>query len=223
MKGKNSFGPWQAAKQDGRAELIAECLLAIKKRRKSFKYITDLAEEVADFVAGKEGATKKCNRSTLLRNGRYKSLLLSHMADQSAIGTATIVRDSITDPAAKALLLTAEISIENLARENVRLKQYIASIASAKSDENESTVKRIGGRGAAAKVGARSEDINADRVRYLATCEALKTILLKFGGIVAIDLQTLRILDLTEMPHQVLVDERIGGPFFEWLKQNPIF
>jgi hypothetical protein len=210
---KNPFEPWQDANQYRRIDLLRDYLKNIKTRRMSFKYITDLAEEAAKHIALKEGAP--CNRATLLRNPKYKGLLLAHMTEQVSVGTTAIQRENIKDPAAKALLDTADLTIENLKRENERLKNYIGSLAN--NEAQGQNLPKVSGPNVSAKA---TTDLTADRLRFLSTCEALRIVLQKFGGILELDLERQRVVDRSEIPQQVLIDSKIGGPFFEWLSKS---
>ena len=211
MSGKNPFAGWQQAKQEKREVLVQQFLTYLKKKRVRCKYITDLADMVATHITEQEG--KSCNRSTLLRNKRYKVLLLSYMAQQLSDGTDAIVRSSIKDPQANALVLTAELGSENLRREISRLKAYIAELESSKPS----------GRGTAPKttLEAHTEDsVDVIQAKYVATCQALLAVLKHFEGLLRSDSDAHRIVDVSSRPPKVVIDDRLAAPFFEWMHLN---
>jgi len=187
--------------------------------RVKFTFVTDLAEMAAQHISEKEG--KPCDRSTLLRSKKYKGLLLSYMADHMAEGTDSINRDAIRDPAARALLDTADYSIENLTRENERLKNYVTELTGNLA-EAESRPQALPAPKAGSEVDSASARLSQDRLRYLTTCEALHAVLERFGGIVKLDPSADRIMDATESPAAVLVGEKVAKAFFEWLRQNGV-
>lgn len=208
MAGKNPFAGWQQEKQTRREALIREFLAYVRKKRMKCQYITDLADMVAKHIAEHEGAS--CNRATLLRNKRYKALLLSYMADSLTEGTDSIDRKQIKEPKAEALVLAAEVGAENLRREVARLKAYIAELESMKPklvSEGANTVSH--------------DDVIHDlRRRHVLTSQALLAILKHFEGLLRADADANRILDASARPPKVVVDEKLAGPFFEWLHLN---
>lgn len=208
MKGKNPFAGWQQAKQERREALVREFLAYMKKKRMRCEYITDLADMVAKHIGEQEGTS--CNRATLLRNKRYKALLLSYMAHSLAEGTDAIDRRSLKDPKAGALVLAAEVGAENLRREVVRLKAYISELEAAKTKPEP---RRVG------KASA-DEAVDDLRRRHVLTCQALLAVLKHFDGLLRSDADAKRVMDVSARPHKVVVDEKLATPFFEWMHLN---
>jgi len=208
MKHKNPFAGWQEAKQERREALVREFLAYMAKKRMRCEYVTDLAEMVAKHIAEQEGTS--CNRATLLRNKRYKALLLSYMARSLAEGTDSIDRRTLTDPKAGALVLAAEIGAENLRREVARLKAYISEL--------ESTNTEHGPR----KLSEPTADNAIDdlRRRHVLTCQALLAVLKHFDGLLRADSDAKRVMDASARPHKIVVDEKLATPFFEWMHLN---
>lgn len=208
MPGKNPFAGWQQEKLKRREALIREFLAYMGKKRMKCEYITDLADMVAKHISEREGAS--CNRATLLRNKRYKALLLTYMAKSLVGGTNAIDPKGIEDPKAEALLLAAEVGAENLRREVGRLKAYIAELESVKP-------KLI----AEGNPVDSSEDVIRDlRLRLVQTSQALLAVLQHFDGLLRADSDANRILDATTRPPKVVVDAKLATPFFEWLHLN---
>lgn len=205
MTGKNPFAGWQEAKQERREALIREFLGYMKKKRMRCEYITDLADMVAKHIGEQEGTS--CNRATLLRNKRYKTLLLSYMAHSLAEGTDAIDRRSLKDPKAGALVLAAEVGAENLRREVARLKAYIKELESAKSKPEPSKA-------------ATDDAVDDLRRRHVLTCQALLAVLKHFDGLLRADLDARLVLDASTRPYKVVVEEKFATPFFEWMHLN---
>lgn len=208
MPGKNPFAGWQQEKLKRREALIREFLAYMGKKRMKCEYITDLADMVAKHIAEREGAN--CNRATLLRNKRYKALLLTYMATSLGGGTIAINPKGIEDPKAGALLLAAELGVENLRREVGRLKAYIAELESAKSksiaeSSPEDTSQAV---------------VDELRLKLVQTSQALLAVLHHFDGLLTADRDANRILDATTRPPKVVVDSKLATPFFEWLHLN---
>jgi len=208
MNGRNPFADWQQAKQERRESLVREYLAEMTKKRTRYDYITDLAEATASHIGQKEG--KSCDRATLLRNKRYKALLLSFMANSIGQGTDAINRKNLTDPKAGALVLAAEIGAENLRREVARLKAYISHLEEAKGEQEPHR-----------QSSPKGSDVTDDlRRRHTLTCQALLAVLKHFEGLLRSDADAKHVMDASTRPHKVVVDEKLATPFFEWLQLN---
>lgn len=207
MTGNNPFAGWQQAKQERREMLVREFLAYMKKKRMRCEYITDLADMVSKHISEQEGTS--CNRATLLRNKRYKALLLSYMAHSLAEGTDAIDHRSLKDPKAGALVLAAEFGAENLRREVARLKAYIFELEATKTKPMPPRVE------------VATDDLIEEVTRkHILTCQALLAVLKHFDGLLFADADAKRVLDKSARPHKVVVDEKFAAPFFEWLYRN---
>ncbi len=199
---KNPFAGYQRDKVASRAAVIEQHLTALAARRTQFKYITDLAAEVAEKVGTVEG--EPCNRATLLRNAAYKAKLLRYMADHC--GAA--------DPLAKAeaTALTNELEAGNLRRENERLKAYLRTLE-----------RRLDSRGpaqVAAELPAPSDGQLV--VDHALTCKAMATLLTTLNDFLQLD-ENGAILDMSRRPSdRVVVDANTAAPFARWWKANPV-
>lgn len=210
---KNPFADWQRSVQERRESLLREYLVSLRKSRVRFKFVTDLAGMAAAHLSEKEA--RPCNQATLLRNTRYKQLLLSFMAARTRPGTDAIDESTIRDPKAKAVLDTTAYSMENLRRENERLKAYLAELSGRRSLPSTASAASEGNRKTSSAKG-----VSEDRANYVATCRLLLAVLRKFDGIVRIDEVQDRIVDLTESPPRVLVSGSEAKPFFDWYRHN---
>jgi hypothetical protein len=212
---KNTFKNYQEAKQSARGEIIVDHLSYLKTTRVRFKYITDLADILAREITIREGTS--CNKATLLRNNRYKALLLNFMASQIGNGTKTIDRNAIVDDRAKALLLSAELEAGNGKHEIARLKMYIRSLESKLAETGQSTTLFDAQNNSNAILTIEAESI---RLSFTLTCKALLAILNHYSDLVKVDSQVEQIIDPSLRKNNVIVDESTAAPFFEWLRSQ---
>lgn len=212
-KGTNRFEGFQLLKQEGREALISEFLLYLKSSRVKHQYVTELAEMVAKHISTREG--KPCNRATLLRNPRYKSILLSYMAENLSSGTKALKLKNIDDPKAQALVLTAQVELSNLKRDNERLRLYVAhleaqiAISVSKPDALISTTPLD-----------RNLELEQAQVRFARVCQSLQLVIRHFDSVVSADMSARRIIDMTRTRGNVIVDSEIAAGFFEWIELN---
>ncbi len=123
-KKTSTFAPFQEEKQARRVVLVRAYLATLKRSRVELKCVTHLARYVAVHISEVEKAP--CDPSTLLRNSRYKSLLLSYLAN----GSVPNGQDSLGAAAAGAQEMVRRLDAANLRRENDRLKAHLASVIS---------------------------------------------------------------------------------------------
>lgn len=205
----NRFSEWQEARQARREAIISEYLSFLGKTRIKVRNLTDLAELVARHISQIEG--KPCNKSTLLRNVRYKARLLTFQARSLASGTKALSSRTVTDPTAKALVACAELESENLKRELQRLNIYATAL--------EKQVDQLQSRGwqppsTAPESQTRLSDYE---FRFIRTCQALRLLLNHLDRVVQIDLRSECILDMSKRRDNVIASKEVVAPFLEWL------
>lgn len=210
---KNPFAKYQTDKVASRENTITRYLGTLRRTRGKYQYVTDLAKAVAEQI---ELAEKKpCSPSTLLRNNRYKALLLNFMASQS--GTDYLSSSSVTDPMAKLLLNAAELEAGNLKRENERLHSYVTSLEKRLDVHNKMPTMLVPN----AENYSAKENLDALSTNYALVCKSLWLVLDHFKGVVTADADGQRIIDLAAPRRtNVIVDANTAAPFFDWLQLN---
>lgn len=213
-KGRNTFEGYQQAKQSGREKLIIQYLEQLATSRVKFKHVTGLAEMVAIHITQSE--QRPCNKATLLRNNRYKALLLTFMAAHLGAGTKSLRFKDIGDDKSKSLVATAQLEAANLRREVERLKRYVTHL-----DEKVSAPRNAGATdGAHIEIEKLQETLRETQLKHTRTCQALFSLLNHFSQAVSADVEQQRILDLSRLRNNVIVDSTKAAPFFEWLAAN---
>jgi hypothetical protein len=211
----NTFAGWQEGRVSSREEVVRRFLAVSRRTRVTYRYITDLAEAVAHQIALVEG--KPCSTSTLLRNKRYKALLLNFMANLP--GAENISTKVITDDKAKAIVTALELESANVRSENERLRLYVQSLE-----------KQLEGKVLAAPTATESTVqsdesdlvINQLEVSLGLACKALWLVVSRFDGLIAAETEGQRLLDLSahRREEREIVDAKTARPFFEWLRRN---
>lgn len=206
---KNPFAGYQAKKVDTREAFITQYLATLRRTRAKYEYVTDLAKAVAEQIALVE--KKPCSVSTLLRNQRYKALLLNFMATQAGVAGKSPVTDSA---ASKMLVMAAELESVGHKREVERLKTYVTSLE-RQLDEIGST--RI--TGPAVTPGAVLTDDLSNR--FAMTCKTLWLVLDHFKDLISVDIDGQQIIDLSAPRKSNVIAAAVdAGAFFEWLQIN---
>lgn len=204
----NPFKGFQDKVVAEREQIVVRYLASLRKTRAKFEYVTDLAKAVAEQVELAED--KPCSFTTLLRNKRYKALLLNFMAMRS--GTDAI---KVTEPAAQALIHTVELELGNVRRDNERLRGYIADLEG-----------RLSGPVSPPPHTQRPRPDSEDELSRLSNeralaCKALWLILEHFKDLVSIDSDRKCVIDLSASKRRnVIVAPEIAQVFFEWLREN---
>lgn len=210
-KDRSKFSAWQEAKQAKRETIIDEFLNSLTKSRVKVSLPTYLADLIAKHIAQVEG--KPCNKSTLLRNNRYKAKILSYLAKSLAPGAKALNSRSVTDPTAKALITSAQLEGGNLKRESERLKIYVKSL--------EEQVDRLQSQGRPLPIASITNESctgSSDfEYRFIRTCQTLRSLIGHLNLIVHIDPCSQRILDASKRRDNVIVGKDVAGPFFDWL------
>lgn len=212
-KGVNRFEAYQTLKQQSRVTLISEFLTYLKTSRVRHQYVTDLAEMVAKHITEREG--KPCNRATILRNPRYKAMLLSYMAENLAAGTKNLKVKDITDPKTQALMLTTQVDVSNLKNENERLRAYIAHLESQE-------IKPSGMISAPQNVPSDYSqfEFEKEQIRFARVCQSLQRLIRYLNSVVSVDMNSRQIVDMSKSRNNVIVDSETAAGFFEWLEAN---
>lgn len=214
---RNTFEAYQEEKQQRREALIRNLLSVARKSRARFKFVTDLAKMVSAHVTEAEG--KECHPATLLRNKRYKALLLSHMAISNDEGVLTSVKGVVEGPAAETALTLSQLEASNLRNENQRLKRHIDSLESALSSKSGNNSQPTSGREKSAEPW--TNEIVALQEKYVSTCQVVALLLENMQELLLADVENMEIIDRTRRRNNVIVNARLGTPFFEWLKASP--
>lgn len=203
----NPFKDYQEKVVVGREQIVVRYLASLRKTRAKFEYVTDLAKAVAEQVGLAEG--KPCSFTTLLRNKRYKALLLNFMAMRS--GTDAI---RVSEPAAQAVIHTVELELGNVKRDNDRLRSYIADLE-ARQDEQPllpSSPKQ--------QPDSLDELPRLSNEKALA-CKALWLVLEHFKDLVSIDTDRGCIIDLAASKRKnVIVEPEVARVFLNWVRAN---
>lgn len=214
VKGRNTFEGYQQAKQERRERLIVQYLEQLRSSRVKFQHVTGLADMVATHIAHQE--QHPCNKATLLRNKRYKALLLTFMAAHLGPGTKSLRLKDVSDDKSKALVMTAQLESSNLQREVERLKAYIGYLE-----------KTLCGKSLSSSPAHSSEDVkkvirsrDEAQFMYTRTCQALLAVLSHLRQTLSTDPERQQIIDLSRLRNNVIVDAGTAGPFFEWLAAN---
>ncbi len=211
-KDPSRFAAWQEANQVRREAIIDQYLVSFANTRVKVRNLTGLADLVAKHIAQVEG--KECDKSTLLRNNRYKAKLLSYQARSLAPGTKALNSRNVTDPTAKALITGAQLETGNLKRELERLNIYVMSLED-QVDQFQSQVGKL----PKPELSNESNNTLSDyEYRFIRTCQALRSLLSHLNIVVQIDKSNRRILDLSKRRDNVIVDQEVAGPFFDWLE-----
>lgn len=203
----NPFRGYQDKAVASREEIIARYLGSLRKTRAKFEYVTDLAKAVAEQVEMTEGAP--CSFTTLLRNTRYKALLLNFMAMRSGTDAA-----QVSEPGALALIHTIELELGNVKHDNERLRLYISDLEA-----------RLKERSAAPSLPTQQaespEDLNKLENEKAFACKALWLVLEHLKDLVSIDLKRGCIIDLAASKHKnVIVEPENARVFLDWVRSN---
>lgn len=212
-KNVNTFERYQLKKQEKRETLISEFLTYLKTSRVQTRFVTDLADLVSNHISESEG--RPCNKATMLRNPRYKSMLLNFMTNSMAKGTKHLSVNDIKDSKAQALIVTAKVESGNLKRDNERLRNYVSQLESLISETHEinKVSRNIEG-------NSSSSDSETLHIKYVRVCQALHEVILHMKPALSVDVKGKRILDMSKLRNNVIVDSDIAFGYFDWLQAN---
>lgn len=210
-KARNRFEGYQQAKQERRERLIVDYLEQLKTSRVKFNHVTGLAEMVATHISYQE--QKPCHRATLLRNDRYKALLLTFMAAHLGGGTKSLRLKDVADEVAKSLVVTSQLEASNLRREVDRLKAYVAHLEMQQSGRRATQSPPV-------DESSTQQEVRDVRLKLTRTCQALWAVLHHFDNMVSVEMEREVVLDMSRLRNNVLVDTTLAAPFVEWLRLN---
>lgn len=207
---ENPFKGYQDKVVGEREQVVVRYLASLKKTRAKFEYVTDLAKAVAEQVGLTEG--KPCSFTTLLRNKRYKALLLNFMAMR--FGTNAV---QVSEPAAQAVIHTIELELGNTMRDNDRLRAYIAELEGRLCEKSASPSQP-----APVKHSDGGDELARLSNEKALACKALWLVLDHFKEVVSIDSERGCIIDLSASSKRtnVIVEPEISRVFLEWLRAN---
>lgn len=217
MQKINRFAGYQEAGQKSRIKIIEDYLRMLSKTRVVARNPTNLAELVAVHIRRETG--RPCVRSTLLRNVRYKSLLLSYIASNGGIekvhGKDYICNGDATRP---VRVVTAELKEGNARREVGRLNIYIKSLEKQLTENQHRSISVDDTKLVAPSADTRLLDVE---IKFYLTCQALRAVLSNLNNVLEIDTQGRRILDRSRRRNNVIVDSSLAAPFIEWYVALP--
>lgn len=210
-KEPSRFSAWQEANQVRREGIIDDYLSFLVKTRVKVRNPTDLADLVAKHISQVEG--EPCNKATLLRNVRYKAKLLTYQANSLAAGAKALNTRSVKDPTAKALITSSQLERGNLKRELDRLNIYVSSL--------EEQLDRYRSQGLLAPIqpepSTATPSVSDVELRFVRTCQALRSLVSHLNIVVELDVRGQRILDKSKRRDNVIVEKEVAGPFFDWM------
>lgn len=171
--------------------LLTHELRLCSKRKQEFKSVGLLAAFLSDRM--------KVHRTTLLRNAKYKGMLLNHLAGQPGVVSRT--PDSTSDPAIlQAKLAAVKLAASNLGKELALCKAQIERLAT----------------------GSRANPAcDAGDVSYADLAMVMINLLHRFPDFLQLDRKRLELVDLSAKPSARIIagKERIGQ-FVRWLEMN---
>jgi len=211
MKKSNTFARWQEASQVGREQVIDEFLKYLRKTRVRTPHPTALADLVARHVASVQG--KPCATSTLMRNLRYKTKILSHHAKQESGAGMTPTPNAVSaDPTARASVARAELAEGNARRELQRLQVYTSNLEQELDKVRRASPEIANSARVESPVGVSDAEF-----KFVRTCQVVRALVSHFELVVEVDMHARKILDKSRRRNNVIVDSDLANPFFEWL------
>lgn len=182
---KNNFKSYQTEKVANRLVMIQEKLSLYKKKKVSFKNITEMAQTLSEHITKQEGTS--CSSSTILRNQKYKGLIEDYLYSQEGFKLP-----------GGASNLIAELTLSNIERENQRLKQYIASLERELDEIKSNKTKNI------PVLEKNGSYLNIEEHNSANVKKALNLLIKHFEGLVALN-EDGDLIDLTKKVNNVIV------------------
>lgn len=209
---KNSpFAESQEANIVKREKCIDDYLAILAKTKIRVPHPTALAKLVSKHVGAVEG--KPCSHVTFLRNHRYLSKLLSHLAKHNGKPETS---DADLPPSQRLRVVNSELELSNTKSENERLSLYCETLESEISRLKQS----VGSNPPSAimPVPIQSAPIPEHELNFVRTCQALRAVVSHFHKVVSLDMENGRILDASLRRNNIIVDSSFAKPFMEWLR-----
>lgn len=206
MKSLNRFAAFQETRQRNREELIKRLLQDLRRDKVYFNFTTDLAGFVATHVSNAEN--QPCNRATLLRNNRYRSLL-----DEYPFTNFASKSSRISSKRTEVAKFSDDLVASNLRQKLARLETYCSTLEAKLATQTvESEVK--------AKLDTNCPSTEPMVRESLArTCQALLLILNYLPGQFTVDTTSGVLRDaIKRRGDDVVVGSLNFGPFIEWLQ-----
>lgn len=203
----NPFERYQKQHVECRQAMVARCVASLRRSRARFACITDLAKSVAEQVAILEG--KPCSYTTLLRNERYRLPLLKFMTPRSE-GDNT----RIHLPQLRARVKALEIEVENVSRDNDRLRSYVATLENRPDEHRLPTREPPGNEDAALAVHKLASE-------KALLGKSLWLLMAHFKDLVILDTDKGCIIDLSAPRRRnVIIDAETARAFCDWFRAN---
>lgn len=207
---KSRFAAWQETNQVRREKILDEFLQKLGGTRASFRNPTDLAAVAAQHITKIENAP--CDKSTLLRNVRYRAKLFSYHVSSSGRLRPRLS----TDPNSEALVLAQKLEVANMRGEIERLKWYIETLEEKVNAKGAPPPQVSDGDAA---IGNADQSVVSDfEYKFIRTCQALHSVLRHMHLVLEVDTAAERILDRSKLRNNVIVDKELAGSFVGWLR-----
>lgn len=184
---KNNFKNYQAEKVAKRLVMIKDQIAIYKKKQVGFKNITEMAEVLSEYITKQEGTS--CSSSTILRNDKYKSLIEDYFYSQPGVKKP-----------GEASNLIAELTLSNVERENMRLKQYIASLEKELDEIKNNKSTKV--------LDNKDSYLTAEESSAANLKKALNMLIKHFEGLVAVN-ENGDLIDLTKKVNNVIVKKEL--------------
>lgn len=196
-RGASNLRLFNSEREERYIPLIQEELKKSKKRKMQFKSIGNLAEYIASVT--------DIHRTTLTRNIKYKSLLVSHLAHQRGVYPSD--SDGSSPEVLHSRLLAAQLEISNLKAQIKRFKALIVK-------QETPTLPEYG----KCQDSAPNEN---DYLAFVDTAMVLTALIERLKDTITIDLDSKAIVDLAAKPKDRVIS---GHPrteaYINWLKEH---
>jgi len=205
-KKQNRFLDFQEKKQVEREVLITRYLEILRENKIHFRYITDVATSVAKHLTEKQN--KPCSKTSILRNPRYKAILIPFFASQDLSKISQQIQNNSS--VLELSSVRSELTILNMKREIARLKKHI--------EQSHTETKDC--------VSNQEDNVNNNRIRdlendFVNVCHIALSLIKNFDTLIYLELDSNQILDRSEMVNRVICGAPRAIPFFNWLRQLP--